>query len=143
MAKKHRKEYKNQKSLVQNRDTVRIARRERYSGKRRDFVPQDDFRTKLPSEDFFGPLPQRTVHDEKGKPVNIVSRPIIQDREVTRQNDFRVSQTRNIFEDIRSTVCQRRKERREVLFAKRKVGKGAAKRTHMWNALSNILCIHS
>lgn len=137
---KRKPKHTTQKSFTQNRDAVSIARRDRKR-ERRDFVSvqQDDFRRKLPSEDFFGPI-ERTVHDDKGKPVDIVSRPIEANRKESSQNNFRNNPTREVFAEIRNTVCQRRKERREVLFATRRTGKGGRQSRHLWTYFSNVLC---
>lgn len=41
---------------------------------------------------------------------------------------------------LRVLTCVRRKVRKEVLFAKRKVGRGAAKKMPRWSWRSNIQC---
>lgn len=145
MSRKKHKSHPTQHTLLnvsQNRDPVRITRRSRHFGDRRDFVPQDDLRRKFPSEDFFGPIPDRVIHTPDGAPTDIISKPIQSNRRNVPASDGRRTPIRHVFENLRNTICYRRKVRRQVLFAKRKTGKGSRKQRHSWNVFSNVLCRH-
>lgn len=148
MAKHHRRRTREQEQKLAdriekkiNRDALVIARRERHFGERRVYSPQDDRRLKFPSEDFYGHI-ERNFHDANGRVIESRQMPVNRNRPENNENNLSTQQTRTVFDDIRVSICQRRNQRREVLFARRKTGKGAKQRTHLWTAVSKIICKH-
>lgn len=121
-----------------NRDDLLISRRRRQYDRRRVYA--DDNRRRLPSEDFFGPI-DRTYHDDKGKVVDYHPIPH-RDEDFYDDDRWLKVQTHTFFDEALVSACMRRKERRQVLFANKKAGKGikSQMKKHVWNSLSHIFC---
>lgn len=83
-------------------------------------------------------LQRRTYLRSDGRPANV-------ERDNIRQSPVRNQmppQMRDVFSDSRSTlVCQRRRTRREVIFALQRAGKGGKRnRRARWTEKSEIVC---
>lgn len=132
------KNTKNYTKHVVNREVQNFARREQKR-ERRVFVPQDDRRIKDMLDDLYY-RPERVYHTAHGTPVDVHQLP--DNVNLKKRQDYieNIPRDRPSFDSDRVSVCERRKERREVLFALNRTRKGAGSRKHKWSEISNIVC---
>lgn len=100
---------------------------------------------------FYQPVRPKAVYDDVGRRSRVIQSPVVRPSvKKTKQPRISLStraarlqasfRERLSFADMgRALVCVRRKERREVLFAKRRTGRGSRSRKHR-NFYSNIRC---
>ncbi len=125
MAKPRKKKKRPQQPIEHVKKEVRHAR---YIPLRPNLTVVEDLRTFHPQED------QRDYRKIDGRPADYVT-------ETTEPKDFAKVGQRYFRDSRKVTICKRRRRRREILFAKRKTGKGKkVSKKRKWTTKSNIRC---